>query len=104
MIVGDAKEVEEPLRAAGLGEVTVVPADAVARVIVVLGPAGAGRRRGQSAGTAGLIAMAARGAGGSVELVGSVGDDATGDEVVVALGRAGIGHAAVLRDPTADTA
>ena len=28
VIVGDAKEVEGPLRAAGLGEVTVIPADA----------------------------------------------------------------------------
>ncbi len=28
VIVGDAKEVEAPLRAAGMGELTVVPADA----------------------------------------------------------------------------
>lgn len=50
-------------------------------------------------GAAGRIAVASAGAGGRVELVGSVGDDADGDAVIVELGRAGIGHAAVLRDP-----
>jgi hypothetical protein len=35
--------------------------------------------------------------------VGSIGDDAAGDEVVVELGRAGIGHAALLRDPGGTT-
>lgn len=52
---------------------------------------------------AALIAVAAAGSGGSVELVGSVGDDADGDTAVVELGRAGIGHAAVLRDPSGAT-
>jgi hypothetical protein len=28
VVVGDARQVEAPLRAAGLGELTVVPADA----------------------------------------------------------------------------
>ena len=31
--------------------------------------------------------------------MGSIGDDPAGDEIVVELGRAGIGHAALLRDP-----
>jgi sugar/nucleoside kinase (ribokinase family) len=54
-------------------------------------------------GRAAQISVAARKAGASVELVGSVGDDPEGDLLMVALGRAGIGHAAVLRDPTAGT-
>jgi hypothetical protein len=52
---------------------------------------------------AALICVAAALAGGSVELVGSVGDDGDGDVAVVELGRVGIGHAAVLRDPAAET-
>jgi hypothetical protein len=49
------------------------------------------------------IAAAARSRGGAVELVGKVGDDGAGDAVVVALGRLGIGHAALLRDPVLPT-
>lgn len=52
---------------------------------------------------AGRIALAAAISGGRVELVGSVGDDADGDAVIVELGRAGVGHAAVLRDPAGST-
>lgn len=52
---------------------------------------------------AGRVALAAARAGAPVEVVGSIGDDAAGDAVVVALGRAGIGHAALLRDPAAAT-
>lgn len=52
---------------------------------------------------AGLIALAAAAAGGRVELVGSIGDDTAGDHVAVALGKAGVGHAALLRDPAAVT-
>ncbi|CAN5702312.1 hypothetical protein BH23CHL8_BH23CHL8_19450 [soil metagenome] len=37
------------------------------------------------------------------ELLGSVGDDEEGDRVVVELGRSGVGHAAVLRDPSTRT-
>ena len=51
-------------------------------------------------GTAACAALAARNSGASVELVGSVPDDAVGDRIVIALGQAGIGHAAVLRDPS----
>lgn len=49
------------------------------------------------------IALALGRAGSAVELVGSIGDDAEGDRVVVELGRAGVGHAALLRDPAART-
>ena len=45
------------------------------------------------------IAIAAAAAGARVEVVGSIGDDAAGDDVVVLLGRSGVGHAALLRDP-----
>jgi len=58
---------------------------------------------GEAAGSAGLIARAAARAGGKVELVGSVGNDPDGDAVITALGRAGIGHAAVLRDAGGST-
>lgn len=50
------------------------------------------------------VARSAVSAGARVELVGAVDDDATGDSIVVALGRAGIGHAAMLRRPVAAAA
>jgi sugar/nucleoside kinase (ribokinase family) len=56
-----------------------------------------------AAGTAAAIAVAIAQAGVHVELVGSIGDDPEGDVVTVALGRAGVGHAALLRDPAART-
>jgi hypothetical protein len=49
------------------------------------------------------IALAAAAAGARVELVGKIGDDAAGDSVAVELGRAGVGHAALLREPAAGT-
>ena len=52
---------------------------------------------------AALIALAARAAGAPADVVGAIGDDADGDRVTVALGKAGIGHAALLRDPSAPT-
>lgn len=55
------------------------------------------------AGLAAGIAMAAAGAGARVELVGKVGDDGGGDAVAVELQRAGVGHAALLRDPAVAT-
>jgi hypothetical protein len=67
-------------------------------VIVVLG-----RPRlddeGALADSAGRVAVAATGAGARVDLVGAVADGAAGDATVVALGRAGVGHAALLRRP-----
>lgn len=55
------------------------------------------------AGRAAQIALESARLGAHVELVGSVGDDPEGDEVIVRLGRGGVGHAALLRDPTART-
>lgn len=55
--------------------------------------------RGEPAGPAARIALAAAAAGASVQLAGKVGDDPAGDEVLLALARAGVRHDAVLRDP-----
>lgn len=49
------------------------------------------------------VAAAAKRRGSMVELVGKVGNDGAGDAVVVALGRLGIGHSALLRDPVRPT-
>lgn len=51
-------------------------------------------------GAGARIAGAAAAAGATVQLVGRIGDDPAGDAVMGALSRAGVGHAAVLRDPT----
>jgi hypothetical protein len=71
-------------------------------VIVVLGRPGLDAR-GQIGRLAGRIALAAARAGGQVELVGSVGADEAGETVALELGRAGVGHAALLRDPGGQT-
>jgi ribokinase len=55
------------------------------------------------AGRACSVALAAAGQGARVELVGRIGDDAAGDELLLALARAGVGHVAVLRDPSRPT-
>ena len=70
-------------------------------MIVVVGlPAYADSPDGEkcAGGLAVEVATAAQRRGGVVELVGKVGNDGAGDAVVVALGRMGIGHAALLRD------
>ncbi len=54
-------------------------------------------------GLGALVAVATAGTGAAVQLVGSVGDDREGDEVIIRLGRAGVGHAALLRDPAGRT-
>jgi hypothetical protein len=60
--------------------------------------------RGLAAGgLAADVALAIAASGVHVELVGSIGDDPEGDAVAVALGQAGVGHAALLRDPAART-
>ena len=70
-------------------------------MIVVVGrPAiGAAAAAGpdRPAGPVALIALAAAAAGASVEVLGSVGDAERADALAVALGRAGVGHAALLR-------
>jgi molybdopterin molybdotransferase len=73
-------------------------------VIVVVGVPG--WRAGQGAGPDGRvarIALAAAAAEADVELVSRVGDDPDGDALLLALSRAGVGHAAVLRDPSRAT-
>ena len=75
-------------------------------MIVVIGlPAyasGAGGE-GSAGGLAVEAAAAAHARGSYVELVGKIGDDGAGDAVVLALGRLGVGHAALLRDPARPT-
>jgi sugar/nucleoside kinase (ribokinase family) len=75
-------------------------------MIVVVGlPAYADSPDGEkcAGGMAVEVAAASKGRGGQVELVGKVGEDGAGDAVVLALGRLGIGHAALLRDPVRPT-
>ena len=54
-------------------------------------------------GRAASIALAAAEAGSPVELLGRIGDDPAGDALVMALSRAAVGHAALLRDPVRPT-
>ncbi len=49
------------------------------------------------------VALAAARAGSDVELVGAIGDDPEGDRIVVELGRGGVGHSALMRDPATRT-
>ena len=75
-------------------------------MIVVIGlPAylGSATGEGSAGGLAVEAAAAAHARGSAVELVGKIGDDGAGDAVVLALGRLGIGHAALLRDPARPT-
>jgi sugar/nucleoside kinase (ribokinase family) len=75
-------------------------------VIVVVGlPAYADSPEGEkcAGGLSVDVAASARRRGADVELVGKIGNDGAGDAVVVALGRLGIGHAALLRDPARPT-
>jgi hypothetical protein len=74
-------------------------------VIVVIGnPIGTRESSARRiAGPGADVAIAAARAGSRVELVGRVGDDPTGDAAVLALGQAGVGHAALLRDPARPT-
>ena len=58
---------------------------------------------GRAAGPAVDVAAEAARRGAAVELVGKVGDDGAGEAVVLALGRLGIGHSALLRDPARPT-
>lgn len=55
------------------------------------------------AGRACEVALAAAASGARVEIVGRTGDDPTGDAVMLGLARAGVGHVAVLRDPSRPT-
>jgi len=53
-----------------------------------------------AAGMAARVALAAAGAGMTVQLVGRIGDDPAADAVVLDLVRGGVGHVALLRDGT----
>ena len=55
------------------------------------------------AGIAAEAARAAAAAGATVQLVGRVGDDPAADTLLLGLATAGVGHVAVLRDPTRPT-
>jgi sugar/nucleoside kinase (ribokinase family) len=70
-------------------------------VIVVIGQPILGRVDGEPVptGSAARIALAAASSGGSVQLVGKVGEDADGEALVLALAQGHVGHVAVLRDP-----
>jgi hypothetical protein len=73
-------------------------------VIVVVGtPAWREADPSSPVGRACEIGLAAAGRGAAVEIVGRVGDDRAGDSLLIALARAGVGHAAVLRDPVVST-
>ena len=50
-------------------------------------------------GNAARVALAAARAGASVQVVGRIGDDQVADEILLNLGRGGVGHVALLRDP-----
>ena len=52
-----------------------------------------------AAGLGAAVARAAAAAGAAVQIVGRVGEDATGDGVLLDLAATGIGHVAVLREP-----
>ena len=57
-----------------------------------------------ASGQAVAIAIACVRSGATVQFAGKVGDDPPGDEVLLSLTRAGIGHVAILRDAGAATA
>jgi hypothetical protein len=73
-------------------------------VIVVVGtPAWRETDPAGPAGSACSIAIAAAARGAAVELVGRAGDDRAGDELMIALAKARVGHVALLRDPARAT-
>lgn len=72
----------------------------IGSVALAAAPSGVGR----AAGMASAIAAASAAQGASVEILARVGDDGAGEEVLLALARAGVGHLAVLRDPARATA
>lgn len=57
----------------------------------------------EAAGTAVGVGAAAATAGSDVELVGKIGDDPAGEVVLLDLAGRGIGHVAILRDPSRPT-
>jgi hypothetical protein len=74
-------------------------------VIVVIGsPVARPTTRGiRAGGLAASVALSAAEVGGSVQLVGRVGEDAAGDEVLLSLAAGNVGHVAVLREASHTT-
>ena len=73
-------------------------------MIVVVGvPAWRAADPAAPAGRACEVAIAAAQRGARVELVGRTGDDPAGDQLLLALTQAGVGHVAMLRDPARAT-
>ena len=75
-------------------------------MIVVIGPVGARRTESgefEPSGFAAHVAVSAAAAGATVELVSRLGDDPTGDAVLIVLAQAGVGHVATLREGGART-
>jgi hypothetical protein len=73
-------------------------------VIVIIGsPAWRPSPPAGPTGRACGIALAAAARGSRVELVGRVGEDPVGEALLIALANAGVGHVAVLRDPSRPT-
>lgn len=58
---------------------------------------------GGLAGIPAQAAAAAARAGATVQLVGKAGEDRAGDDLMLALARAGVGHVALMRDPSHPT-
>ncbi len=81
------------------------PGAYAATVIVVIGTP-LGRLQDEEvvgAGTAARAALAAAAAGRDVQLAGRTGDDPASDGLLLSLTRGGVGHVALLRDPTRPT-
>ena len=74
-------------------------------MIIVIGSPVGRRSAGRivADGFASLVALAAAESGGTVQLVGRIGDDAAADAVLQDLVRGGVGHVAILRDPARAT-
>ena len=72
-------------------------------IVVVGSPAWRDADPAGPGGRACEIALAAAVRGAVVEIVGRTGDDRAGDSLLIALAHAGVGHAAVLRDPAVPT-
>jgi hypothetical protein len=70
-------------------------------MIVIVGSpiAQPGGQQTVAGGLSAEVARAAAGAGAAVQLVGRVGEDAAGDQILLDLAAAGVGHVAVLREP-----
>ena len=85
---------------------TQAPHGRVRPVVVVIGsPVGLLRdEEVVPTGTPAGVALAAAEAGREVQLVGRTGDDPTADGLLLSLARRGVGHVALLRDPSRPTA